>query len=142
MIFDFGGGYGLNDNPRNRLTGYRGEAYVYEYLKSLGIYKSVKWMMLSEIPTGDMLEYRGKTYYIKPDGSSYDILVKRMDGAKLYVEVKTTIRQLGSKVPFFLSINQLREMKRTTDPDQYVLAAVFDVEGSPSCFFMHLIEDP
>ncbi|OUM70012.1 hypothetical protein PIROE2DRAFT_66752 [Piromyces sp. E2] len=92
---------------------------------------------------GKRFRYNGTTYYIKPDGSHYDIEVETFDDCKFFIEVKSTRHELGTnKVPFFISKNQIDMMKLTKYPNKYILAVVFDVMSvRPSHFFMTMDED-
>jgi len=126
------------ENPVNIRTGISGEAYIYELLSNSGKYKSVKWLMLDETGKGQPFEYKGKTYNIVQDYSHYDILVETYDNQKLYIEVKSTKREFGNKVPFFISKKQIEMMETTKSPDKYILAVVFDVMYNPKHFFMVL----
>jgi len=127
---------------QNEKTGYRGEAYIYELLEELrrtGQIKSVEWKTLSKTGQGKELEFRGKTYYLIPDGSHYDIVVETNNNHKIYIEVKTTSREYnGKKVPFFLSQKQIETMNEINYPNEYILAIVFDINNSPEHFFMNL----
>ena len=129
--FDFG-------NPLNKKSGISGEAYIYELLLSSGNYKRVKWQMLSEDCSGETFEYNGKIYNIKPDDSHYDILVETYDNHKIYIEVKSTKKKFGKKVPFYLSQKQIEMISSIKSSDKYVLAVVFDVNIQPKHFFMVL----
>ncbi|ORX87290.1 hypothetical protein BCR32DRAFT_289410 [Anaeromyces robustus] len=128
-------------NP-NEITGYRGEAYIYEILEELhksGQIKSVEWKTLSKNGQGRKLEFRGKTYYLILEGSHYDIVVETNNNRKIYIEVKTTSREYnGKKVPFFLSQKQIETMNTIAYPNEYFLAIVFDVNNYPKHFFMNL----
>ena len=125
-------------NPVNKKSGISGEAYIYELLLNSGIYKKVKWQMLSETYSGEAFNYNGKIYNIKQDDSHYDILVETYDNHKLFIEVKSTKNKFGKKVPFYLSQKQIEMIKSTKPPDKYILAVVFDVLTKPKHFFMIL----
>ena len=94
--------------------------------------------MLSQDYSGETFEYNGKVYNIKPDDSHYDILVETYDNHKIYIEVKSTKKKLGKKVPFYLSQKQIEMISSIKSPDKYVLAVVFDVNIQPKHFFMVL----
>ena len=125
-------------NPVNKKSGISGEAYIYELLLNSGIYKKVKWQMLSETYSGETFNYNGKIYNIKQDDSHYDILVETYNNHKLYIEVKSTKKKFRKKVPFYLSQKQIEMIKSTKPPDKYILAVVFDVLTKPKHFFMIL----
>jgi len=137
LVMEYGDDFDF-DNPINKKTGMCGEAYIYELLKNSGAFKSVKWNMLNENGYGQFLEYKGKNYYVVPDGSHYDILCETNDGRRIYIEVKSTVGEFGNKVPFYISKKQIEMMKQIEPPNEYVLAVVFNVMNYPVHFFMTL----
>jgi len=128
-------------NSVNLRTGRCGEAYIYEYLRNSGLYKNVKWNMLSQDSNGELLEYRNNTYLIKKEGAPYDIEIETYDNRTIYVEVKSTRHEFGNKIPFYISEHQINAMRETLPPNKYVLAIVFDVMNHPRHFFMSLREN-
>ena len=127
-----------NENSVNIRIGIIGEAYIYELLSNSVKYKSLKWNMLDNNGKGEDFEYNGKHYKIHYNGSQYDILVETFEGRKIYVEVKSTKNKFNSKVPFYLSLNQIEKMEQIEYPNEYVLAIVFNVMIQPKHFFMTL----
>ena len=130
------------ENPINKRTGNCGEAYIYELLINSKKFKKVTWKMLSEEGKGELFEYKGKKYYINPDGSHYDIVVETFEGYKYFIEVKSTRNEFGNKVPFYISKKQIEQMETVKFPQKYILAVVFDVmDNNPKHFFMSLAGD-
>ena len=130
------------ENPINKMTGNCGEAYIYEVLINSKKFKKVTWKMLNEEGKGELFEYKGKKYYINPDGSHYDIVVETFEGYKYFIEVKSTRNEFGNKVPFYISKKQIEQMESVKFPQKYILAVVFDVMGNnPKHFFMSLTGD-
>ncbi|ORX49253.1 hypothetical protein BCR36DRAFT_583856 [Piromyces finnis] len=104
-----------------------------------GQLKSVEWKTLSKNGCGTKLDYHGKTYYLDPDGSHYDIVVETNNDRKILIEVKSTKHDYnGNKVPFFLSQKQISMMNNIKYPNEYILAIVFDAPCNPKHFFMSL----
>ena len=139
-IFQYGDDLDF-ENSFNKKTGNFGEAYIYELLKNSGKYKNVIWKMLSTNENGEDIEINGKVYNVIPDDSPYDIEVETFDNYKLYIEVKSTRKNMGNKVPFYISQRQIDMMERTKPPDKYILAIVFNVMDAPRHFFMTLDKD-
>ena len=139
-IFQYGDDLDF-ENSFNKKTGNFGEAYIYELLKNSGKYKNVIWKMLSTNENGEDIEINGKVYNVIPDDSPYDIVVETFDNYKLYIEVKSTRKNMGNKVPFYISQRQIDMMERTKPPDKYILAIVFNVMDAPRHFFMTLDKD-
>jgi len=125
---------------KNEETGIIGEAYIYELLRDSGKFKNVIWKMEDNY-NGRRFRYNGTTYYIRPDGSHYDIEVETFNNCRFYIEVKSTKYELGNKVPFFISKKQIDMMKLTEYPNKYILAIVFNAMSNPSHFFMTMDED-
>lgn len=111
-------------NPICEKNGLLGEEYIYNWLLEnySDRYDSIEWVSKDESRRGE----------------HYDILVETKEHHKIYIEVKSTGREFGSKVPFYLSEKQIEMMKKTEYPDEYNLAVVFNVNGCPKHFFMTL----
>jgi len=122
-------------------TGILGEAYIYELLLNSGKFKTVKWNMLNSSGTGnrEIFMFHKNIYFISPsNGKHYDIFAETFNNKKIYIEVKSTRAEYGSKIPFYISKKQIEMMKRTHPPNEYLLAIVFDVYENPKHFFMTL----
>ena len=130
------------DNNTKKYTGNCGEAYIYELLLNSNKYKKVTWKMLTEEGRGELFEYRGKKYYVNnSDRTHYDIEVETIEGYHYFIEVKSTKRVIGYKIPIYLSTKQIETMRKVKFPDKYILAVVFNVIDSPKHFFMTLSEN-
>ena len=132
-----------NRNPRakiNRqndpcfLTGYRGEAYVYEMLLKENKFNKVIWNALSNNQENPhVTAASGNTYYIKEDGLHYDLYAEDADEKKYYFEVKSTNSD-EKKVQ--LSNCQIELAKSLCKPDEFhYVAVVLNADKSPSVIY-------
>jgi len=120
----------------NRFNGFFGEAYIYEKLLRSKKFKSITWTRRKD--DGEKFEYNGKTYFIDPSCSDYDIIAETQDDHKYYIIVKSTRYDFDNKVPFYFSKKQIDKMKKIRSPNRYILAIVFGVMNNPKHFFMNL----
>lgn len=130
-------------NPRGKmnrqndpcfLTGYRGEAYVYEMLLKENKFSKVVWNALSNNQDNPhVTAASGKTYYIKEDGLHYDLYAEDCDDKKYYFEVKSTNSD-EKKVQ--LSNCQIELAKSLCNPDEFhYVAVVLNADKLPSVIY-------
>ncbi|KAK8845671.1 hypothetical protein M9Y10_020589 [Tritrichomonas musculus] len=132
-----------NKNPRGKinrqndpcfLTGYRGEAFVYEMLLKESKFNKVVWNALSNNQENPyVVAASGNTYYIKEDGLHYDLYAEDDENVKYYFEVKSTNSD-EKKVQ--LSNCQIELAKSLSNPDEYhYVAVVLNADKSPSVIY-------
>lgn len=138
----------LNNNKQNRnprakmnrqsdpcfLTGYRGEAFVYEMLQKENKFKKIVWNAMSNNEDNPhVTAASGNTYYIKEDGLHYDLYAEDSNNNKYYFEVKSTNSD-EKKVQ--LSNCQIELAKSLSNPDEHhYVAVVLNADKSPSVIY-------
>ena len=115
-------------------VGYKGEAIAFEALQASPKFRDVKWLQKSDEYTPLSVEVGDRRYFIRETGEHYDIFAVDEDGAKCFIEVKTTRSQVGT--PMNLSSDQVAFMKRSRPGERYLLIRVFYVDINPTlvCF--------
>lgn len=115
-------------------VGYKGEAIAFEALQASPKFRDVKWLQKSDEYTPLSVEVGDRRYFIRETGAHYDIFAVDEDGAKCFIEVKTTRYQVGT--PMHLSSDQVAFMKRSRPGERYLLIRVFYVDDNPTlvCF--------
>ena len=132
-IFTTSLNYSRNDEQRRRdaLTGHLGEIIVYEKLKDMGY--SPKCLSLSdENDYEDIVEYKGKKYYCKPNYGRYDIEFETETGSKMLVEVKSTTMNKESQENMSISYREISLVEEYSNNEEisYVIVRVFNVNSS------------
>ena len=126
-------------NDPGFITGYRGEAHVYESLIKNSKFCKVVWNALSENHNDPCVTtVGGETYYIKEDGLHYDLYAEDYNGGKYYIEVKST-GSLENKV--HLSNCQIKLAKDLNSNENHVVAVVLNVHESPSIIYYKKMND-
>lgn len=115
-------------------VGYKGEAIAFEALQASPKFRDVKWLQKSDEHTPLSVEVGDHWYFIRETGAHYDISAVDEDGAKCFIEVKTTRYQVGT--PMNLTSDQVAFMKRSRPGERYLLIRVFHVDINPTlvCF--------
>ena len=130
------------EERRNYENGYKGEAYIYSQLKKSGQFQNISWEHKSEVPTDiQIVDYEGESHFIKENYSKYDLIVETNEGAKIYIEVKSTRTSLADADTIALPISS-REWKYVNQinvNDKYYLARVFNVENNPEGHYLSLM---
>lgn len=71
--------------------GYKGEAYVYEHLMEIGLFKKVDWKAKTDNTNcPSILLKNDHQYFIEDFGEHFDILAEDRKGKKYYFEIKST----------------------------------------------------
>ena len=120
------------EDEHNRITGFKGEIIVYEYLKSLGYEPTCK-----SITTSDhfdrLILFNGKNYRCIRNYDRYDISFSK-NGNPVYLEVKSTTRSVGELENMPISA---REFSMIDEGGMYYIARVFNVDStSPDIYFL------
>ena len=132
-IFTTSLNYNRNDEQRRRdaLTGHLGEIIVYEKLKDMG-YSPKCLSLADENDYEDIVEYKGKKYYCKPNFGRYDIEFETETGGKMLVEVKSTTMNKESQENMPISYREISLVEEYSNNEEvsYVIIRVFNVNGS------------
>lgn len=132
-IFTTSLNYSRNDEQRRRdaLTGYLGEIIVYEKLKEMG-YSPTCFSLADENDYEDIVEYKGKKYYCKPNFGRYDIEFETETGGKMLVEVKSTTMNKESQENMPISYREISLVEEYSNNEEvsYVIIRVFNVNSS------------
>ncbi|OHT08284.1 hypothetical protein TRFO_04887 [Tritrichomonas foetus] len=132
----FGDFYSYMDH--NHITGYTGEAYIYELLRNLGYFTEVRWNSMAQ--TGTEIKYNHHTYHIQETGLPYDLYAKDYNGKEYYIEVKTTSYSEFGRLPFLISERQIKFMTEHSS-SYYLFAFVANIYGNPHAFFLQYMPD-
>lgn len=132
-IFTTSLNYSRNDEQRRRdaLTGHLGEIIVYEKLKDMG-YSPKCLSLADENDYEDIVEYKGKKYYCKPNFGRYDIEFETETGGKMLVEVKSTTLNKESQENMPISYREISLVEEYSNNEEvsYVIIRVFNVNSS------------
>lgn len=119
-------------------TGFKGEIFVYEYLKKKG-YEPDCQVIATKDDGERVVVWRGKKYYCKDNFGKYDISFKDENGRMVFVEVKTTVTPKGSLANMPISSREwsmIDECERRKN-EVYLIARVFDIDSSsPDIYFL------
>lgn len=110
----------LEREAQNMSLGLAGEEFV-------TLYEHWRLNALGEHRLADRVEHVAKT---KGDGLGYDVLSFDPNGRERLIEVKTT--NFGKETPFFVSKNELRLSKGSSD--QFHLYRLFEFKQQPKLF--------
>lgn len=131
-----------DEERRNYINGYKGEAYIYSQLKKSNLFNNIVWPNKSEEPTEmSVFDYEKNKHYISETYSKYDLTAETLDGKKVYFEVKSTRTSLEDADSIALPIST-REWNYVNDIDQdekYFLARVFNIEHEPQGHYLSLM---
>lgn len=131
-----------DEERRNYINGYKGEAYIYSQLKKSGQFKNIVWAhKTDEVTNMSIIDYEKNIHYISEDYSKYDLTAETLDGKKVYFEVKSTRTSLDDADNIALPIST-REWNYVNDIDKdekYFLARVFNVEHVPQGHYLSLM---
>lgn len=122
------------DKEMDLLTGFKGEAIVYEYLKGLGYHPT--WNALGSPDNYDRcVTVMGKEYYCVINYERFDISFTRNDGTMVYVEVKSTVTSKGVLENMPIS-NREWCMIDEHETDYYIARVFATDSGSPEIYFL------
>lgn len=126
-----------SEEERNRITGFKGEIFVYEELKKLG-YSPICPSIADDSDYEYIVTYKGKTYYCKNNYSNYDIELVTPSGKTIYVEVKTTTRSKTSQENMPISYNELSMIETCDNSTQktYLIARVFSIDSETPTLYL------
>lgn len=131
----------MEQMKRDVINGYRGEIIVYEKLKEMGFEPTCFSISdSSDYVDIDIVQYKGKSYYCKPNLGRYDISFQNKSGKEILIEVKSTRwnKEIQSNMPIsYREISLVEETDHRNDKDYYIVR-VFDVENeSPEIFIFN-----
>ncbi len=134
----------LDQEERNRITGFKGEIIVYERLKAMGYTPKCPAVSEEFFEEATEIEMNGKTYYCVDNYSRYDIEFEAENGKTIYVEVKATTKQKGyiENMPISSREWSMVDEYNYSEDSSYLIMRVFDVNGTPDIYVMkaHLLE--
>lgn len=129
----------IEQMKRDVINGYRGEIIVYEKLKEMGFVPTC-FSISDSSDYVDIVQYKGKSYYCKPNLGSYDISFQNKSGKEILIEVKSTRwnKEIQSNMPIsYREISLVEETDHRDDKDYYIVR-VFNVENeSPEIFIFN-----
>lgn len=121
----------------NAHTGFKGEVYMYNYLKSQG-YEPICPSIVTENDVYDFsIEFQNKVYYHKNNYDRYDITFMSKNGVKVYLEVKTTVLPTGATENMPISHREYSMIDEVNDSDTeaFIIARIFSINDNPSVYF-------
>lgn len=127
------------EEKRNFINGYKGEAYVYKQFKKSGLFKDVRWEHKSENETNlSIVDFEGEKHFIKENYSKYDLTAKTNDDELYFIEVKSTRTTLYDANTIALPISQgeWKFVEKIENNENYCLARVFEVENNPEGHYL------
>lgn len=133
----------VEEREYNFETGYLGELFVYNELKSNlnPQIKNVKieWLNLSDESNYQRsINWNGSKVYINDAGRQYDIKVTIDNLKEIFIEVKSTITDISRSddIRFPISTREWNFIRLKKSTDRYYLARVFSTRANP---YMHLL---
>lgn len=120
----------------NTYTGFKGEIYMYNYLKSLGYEPSCPSIVTEDDDYDFSIEFQGKIYYHKNNFDRYDISFTSKKGIKVYLEVKTTVmsKETTENMPISYREYKMIENIDESDTEAYIIARIFSINDNPTVY--------
>lgn len=132
----------LPDEVQKRVNfenGWKGEAFVYKELLRKNF--EVDWRNKSEIDNGNsIIDINGDKHFIEERFDKYDLVAKHTNGKMFYIQVKSTTTDLSDadQIAMPISVREWNFVFEIKGNDAYYLARVFNLNATPSVYFMKL----
>lgn len=129
------------EDKRKKEIGDKGEAFVYQQLLLQFTESQIIWSNLcKEYEQSDRYtQMNGKTYKLKTTSHNYDFKVET-EIKTIYIEVKSTVGRLeqSKDFPLFFETKEWLHIgiNNVNSNAVYLIARVFDVENSPSVYYL------
>lgn len=133
--------YNDSANERKVEIGDKGEAFVYQKLLMQYSKEEITWSNLcKEGEAGDrIVEMNNIEYKLKTTRHDYDFKISS-NKRVIYIEVKSTIGKLeqSSTYPLYFETKEWKhvDIENATSNSVHLIARVFDVEGTPSVYYL------
>jgi len=123
----------------NFITGYKGEAFIFQQLKNAGI--QVEWTNLSVTPTDTfIIDDAGGRHYILDKGKQYDLVAKTENGQTVYIQVKATTTDIQSAdlIALPISAREWNFLGDTKTGESFFLVRVFNIGNGPQSYYLKM----
>jgi hypothetical protein len=123
----------------NFLTGYKGEAFIYQQLKGLGI--NIEWTNLSNVKTDTLItDDTGAQHYILDKGKQYDLVADLENGHKVYIQVKATKTDIKAAdlIALPISTKEWTFLGDTKLGESFYLVRVFNIGNGPKPYYLKM----
>lgn len=120
-------------------NGWKGEAYVYNTVKKIGM--TVEWPNKSNAETSNIIiDNEGNSHFIEDQMNKYDIIAYSSTGNKSFIQVKTTTSDITQSdiIAMPISTREWKFINETNTNESYYLARVFNINKKPEVYFMKL----